>query len=218
MQVIDAELRTDVEEELDWDPKVDSSAVAVEANGGVVTLRGTVGAYTEKCEAKRDALRVQGVVRVEDELVVELLDEYRRDDADVRGAVLQAMALNSFVPSTVDAKVSDGWVTLTGTASSYFQRADAEHVAGRVRGVCGVTNDVQIVPFGPSVSDVSAAITKALQRNARLDASNIEVHSSSGTVTLDGTVASWSEHDDALLAAWNAPGVVNVIDNLKVTS
>ena len=218
MQMTDDELRSDVEEEIHWDPKVDSSAVAVTANSGVITLRGSVGAYTEKCEAKWDALRVQGVVRVDDELVVELLDEYRRNDADLRGAVLQALSLNSLVPSTIDATVDDGWVTLKGTASSQFQRAEAEQATIRVRGVCGITNDVQLVPFGPSAGDVSAAIVKAMQRNAALDPTDISVKSSSGTVTLSGTVRSWAEHDDAILAAWNAPGVVNVLDDLRVTS
>src|SRR5579875_214019 len=196
MQTTNDELRDAVEEELEWDPKVDSSAVAVSADAGVITLRGTVGAYTEKCEAKYDAQRVRGVLRVEDELVVELLDEYRRSDADLRGAVLQALTLNSFVPSTIDAKVDDGWVTLTGTASSQFQRAEAEHVAGRVRAACGLSNDVQLVPFGPNAGSVASAIMQTLQRHAGLDASNISVQSSSGTVTLSGSVSTWVEHDD----------------------
>jgi osmotically-inducible protein OsmY len=132
--------------------------------------------------------------------------------------VLQALTLNSLVPSTIDATVTDGWVTLTGTASSQFQRAEAEHATIRVGGVCGITNDVQLVPFGPSAGDVAAAITKAMHRNARLDASNVSVQSSSGTVTLRGTVPSWADHDDALVAAWNAPGVVNVIDDMQVVN
>lgn len=28
---------------------------------------------------------------------------------------------------------------------------------------------------------------------------------------------SWADHDDALIAAWDAPGVVNVIGDLQVT-
>jgi osmotically-inducible protein OsmY len=218
MPVTDDELKCDVEDELDYDPKVDNSAVAVAAEAGVVTLRGTVGSYTEKCEAKRDALRVRGVTRVDDELQVELLDENARDDADLRGAVLEALMLNSLVPSTVDAKVNDGWVTLVGTASSQFQRTEAEHVTGRVRGVSQVSDEITVVPFGPSPKDVSDAITQALERTAHVDASTITVQSSSGTVTLGGHVRSWAEHDDALLAAWNAPGVVNVIDNLTVSA
>jgi len=37
-------------------------------------------------------------------------------------------------------------------------------------------------------------------------------------VTLAGTVRSWAEHDDAIAAAWNAPGVVDVIDDLTVAA
>lgn len=218
MQLTDDELRSDVEDELDDDPKIDNSAVAVGALAGTITLRGTVGSYTEKCEAKADALRVRGVVQVNDELQVQLLDENGRDDADLRGAVLEALTLNSLVPSTIDAKVTEGWVTLVGTASSQFQRTEAEHVTGRVRGVTHVVDEITLVPFGPSSGDVAAVICKALQRNAQVDPSTIRVQSSSGTVTLSGTVRTWAEHDDVTLAAWNAPGVVNVIDNLQVTA
>lgn len=216
MPVTDDALRSQVEDELDWDPKVDNSAVAVVADAGTVTLRGTVGSYTEKCEAKQDALRVRGVTRVNDELEVELLDENGRDDADLRGAVLEALMLNSLVPSTIDAKVNAGWVSLVGTASSQFQRTEAEHATARVRGVRHVADEITLVPFGPSPKDVSDAITEALERAAHVDASTITVRSSSGTVTLGGHVRSWAEHDDALLAAWNAPGVVNVVDDLTV--
>jgi len=36
-----------VTEELYWDPKVDSAAIAVSVDSGVVTLRGTVGSFRE---------------------------------------------------------------------------------------------------------------------------------------------------------------------------
>jgi osmotically-inducible protein OsmY len=68
MQIADHELTSAVAEELDWDPKIDSNAVTVSADAGVVSVRGTVGSYTEKCEVKWDVLRVRGVVRVEDQL------------------------------------------------------------------------------------------------------------------------------------------------------
>src|SRR4029078_6311276 len=41
-----------VTEELYWDPKVDSAAIAVSVDDGVVTLRGTVGSFREKQDAK----------------------------------------------------------------------------------------------------------------------------------------------------------------------
>lgn len=212
----DEDLQSAVDDELAWDPKVDSYAVAVSAEDGVITLRGTVGSFAEKHDAKSDAERVYGVVNVNDELEVALLDEDRRDDADLRGAVLQALTLNCLVPATIDARVDDGWVTLTGTAHGQFQRDEAEHVAGRILGVRDVIDHVRLVSSGPGAGDVKEAITKAMERNARLDASSVAVESSNGTVTLNGTVRSWADHDEAITAAWAAPGVVNVADHLHV--
>jgi osmotically-inducible protein OsmY len=62
---------TDVTEELQWDPKVDSSSITVTAEDGTVTLRGRVGTLAEKEEATAVAARVFGVVAVENELLVE---------------------------------------------------------------------------------------------------------------------------------------------------
>jgi osmotically-inducible protein OsmY len=218
MQMTDDELRIAVEEELDWDPRLDSGDIAVSASAGTVTLRGRVGAYTEKCEATSDAQRVRGVARVlDDELVVALLDEYCSADITLRQYVLQALALNDLVPSSINPEVDAGWVTLSGTATSHFERAEAEHSVARVRGVRGVSNDVRIVPLGRSREDVTVAIAAALGRNARVESSSIRVTGSSGTVTLGGSVRSCAERAEAVLAAWSAAGVVNVIDDLRVT-
>ena len=91
-----------------WDPKVDSRAIAVSADDGAVTLRGTVGSFREKREAGKAAARVYGVTEVSNELQVQMLNGSKRDDADLRGDVLQALMLDSLVPTTVDAKVRDG--------------------------------------------------------------------------------------------------------------
>jgi osmotically-inducible protein OsmY len=205
-----------VTDELTWDPKVDSEAIAVSTDGGVVTLRGTVGSLRQKLEAKKDAERVYGVKRVENELEVRIMTDDRRDDADLRGAVLQALVLDSLVPPTVDAKVDNGNVTLTGQANWQYQRDEAESVAGNVLGVVTVGNQIDLVPEGPSVHDVEHAIKKAMERNAKLDAENVSVESSNGTITLRGNVTSWADHDEAVAAAWAAPGVTRVKDHIVV--
>lgn len=107
-------LRHDVEEELRYEPRVDDRAIAVAAADGEVTLRGTVGSFRERREAVHATKRVLGVNKVHDGLHVRLLDTDRRSDADLRGAVLQALMLDSLVPSTIDARAKDGTVTLTG--------------------------------------------------------------------------------------------------------
>ena len=205
-----------VSDELHWDPKIDDSAIGVSADDGVVTLRGTLGSFREKRDAKKDAQRVYGVKSVKDELEVRILNDDRRADADLRGDVLQALMLDSIVPSTIDAKVDDGKVTLTGTAPWRFQRDEAESVAGNVRGVISVENDVDLVPPGPTAHDVQHSIRKAMERNAMVDADSVKVESENGTVTLRGTVSSWADHDQAVDTAWAAPGVTNVKDHILV--
>jgi len=205
-----------VSDELHWDPKIDDSAIGVSADDGVVTLRGTLGSFREKRDAKKDAQRVYGVKSVKDELEVRILNDDRRADADLRGDVLQALMLDSMVPSTIDAKVDDGKVTLTGTAPWRFQCDEAELVAGNVRGVISVENDVDLVPPGPSADDVQHSITKAMERNAMVDADSVKVESENGVVTLRGTVSSWADHDQAVDTAWAAPGVTNVRDHILV--
>jgi osmotically-inducible protein OsmY len=37
-----------------------------------------------------------------------------------------------------------------------------------------------------------------------------------GVLVLSGAVSSWAEHDDALVAAWSAPGVTEVYDRVVV--
>jgi hypothetical protein len=123
------DLVANLNDELFWGPKVDNEAIAVTADEGAITLRGTVGSLRQKREAKKAAQRVYGVLSVDNQLQVRLLDSGRRADADLGGDVLRALSLNSVVPQSVDAKVSDGFVTLTGTVDGQFQRDEAEYVA-----------------------------------------------------------------------------------------
>ena len=210
------ELELSVADELFWDPKVDNEAIAVSAKDGTVTLRGTVGSFRQKREAQKAAERVYGVVSVDNQLEVRILNEQRRDDADLRGDVLQALMLDSLVPSTVDATIKDGLVTLTGTVDWQYQREEAAFIAGNVLGVIAVENDIYLQSPTPYAGDVEHSIKKALERDAKLDAENIAVETTNGKATLTGNVASWAEHDAAVAAAWAAPGVTDVSDRLSI--
>jgi hypothetical protein len=80
----DTDLVADVSDELFWDPKVDNTAVAVSADDGKITLRGTVGSLREKREARKAAERVFGVISVDNKLQVKLMNDDKRGDAEVR--------------------------------------------------------------------------------------------------------------------------------------
>jgi osmotically-inducible protein OsmY len=210
------ELQGWVRDELFWEPKVDSAAIAVSADAGEVTLRGTVGSFRQKREAQKAAERVYGVTSVHNNLEVRILDGHGRQDADLRGAVLQAMALDGLIPRTVDAKADRGVVMLTGTAAWQYQRKEAEFVAGNVPGVVDVDNRIALTTPQPTAGDIKQSIERALQRNANLDAEGLTVTEHGNMVMLGGAVSSWDERDAAVAAAWAAPGVTAVEDLIVV--
>jgi osmotically-inducible protein OsmY len=210
------ELAAAVSEELVFDPKVDSGTIAVAADDGKVTLRGTAGSFRAKREAAKAAKRVRGVTSVDNQIDVELMAGGTREDADLRADVLRALMLDSLVPDTIDAKVDSGFVRLTGTAEWNYQRDEAETVTSNVWGVISLEDDVQLLGPEPDADDVEHQIKKAIERNAKLDADGIDVETKDHSVTLKGTVASWAERDDAVAAAWAMPGVRDVHDHLLV--
>jgi osmotically-inducible protein OsmY len=210
------DLQRDVTAELNWDPQVDSAAIEVSAAGGVVTLRGTVVSLRHKRSGGNAAARVRGVIRVCNELTVQIPDRDRRSDEDLCGDVLEALMLENSVPMTVDAQARDGVVTLTGTVEWHYQRQAAESRAATVPGVVAVDNAIALAqaPAAPAVAD---AIGCAFRRDAVLDADRLSVQTAPGGLAkLSGTVSSWAARDRAVAAAWSAAGVIDVDDRIVV--
>jgi osmotically-inducible protein OsmY len=212
----DDDLQRRVAAELSFDPEVDSGAIDVWADGGTVTLRGTVASLRQKWAGGRAAARVRGVTRVGNELHVRLPDPDWRNDEDLRGDVREALMLDCSVPTTVDAQARDGFVILTGTAEWHYQRTAAESRTASVPGVAGIDNAIALAQ-APDARDASDAIGGAFGRDAILDADRLSVESfPDGLVILSGTVRSWAARDHAMAAAWSAPGVTEVEDRIRV--
>ncbi|HEX6713660.1 MAG TPA: BON domain-containing protein [Thermoleophilaceae bacterium] len=120
--------------------------IAVEAFGGSVLLRGTVGSFAQRRAALADARRTRGVFDVVDELEVRLLNDDRRQDAEIRGAALQRLIWDPEISAGyLEADVKDGWVTLTGEVDFQFQSDSAFDRVARLRGVTGITNKIEVV-------------------------------------------------------------------------
>lgn len=134
---------------LDRDPRLpDSAEIAVSADGGVVTLRGTVESLSQRRAATKDAKKIDGVYEVDDQLKVNLLGADRREDDEIRGIALQALIWDTEVPSDlVDVKVDDGWITLKGDVSYQFQSDAAYDDVASLYGVYGVTNEIKVNPY-----------------------------------------------------------------------
>ena len=146
MSIINASTEDAVREVLSLDRRIpDPEQVAVSAEAGLVTLRGTVGSFGQRRAAVHDAANVVGVEDVIDELKVRLLDESRREDADIRGMALQILMWDADVPAElIDVKVDEGWVTLTGDVSYQFESDAAFEDVADMLGVVGVTNSIRV--------------------------------------------------------------------------
>ena len=211
-----AQLQRDVLDELLWDPSINPANIEVSADDGAVTLSGTIGSYTEKYTAERDARRIRGVVSVFDNLEVRLPPAYERTDADVAGAAKDALRWNVSVPDErLSVSADHGLLTLTGEVAYQFQREAAYQAVRFLVGVKGVSNQIRIAP-SVGAGELKEQIEKALVRSAETDAKSIHVETDEGKVTLRGTVHSWAEYREASRAAWAAPGVHDVENEISV--
>jgi osmotically-inducible protein OsmY len=212
----DAQLKSDVMKELRWEPSVTSGDINVAALNGVVTLSGTVPHYAEKWAAERATQRVEGVTAIAEEMEVHLVGVHERKDSEIAGAVVHALRWHVWVPSHIQAVVEKGRVTLMGSVKWGYERNAAEEAVSFLSGVKGVSNKITLKPT-VEPTQVKDTVENALKRDAEVDAKYINVSADGGKVILAGTVSSWDEREEAGSAAWGAPGVTDVENNLAVS-
>ena len=214
----DDDVKRHVEAELEWDPGVDSTDIGVAVNQGVVTLSGFVRSFAHKLAAERAAKRVAGVVGLANDLQVQLPGADERPDPEIaRDAVAE---LKKWLPDAwrhVRPIVEDGWVTLEGEVEWNFQRNYAERALHWIAGIKGISNLIRLRPQ-VAAAEVRHNIEEALRRNAQIDANRVTVEASGGEVILGGSVHSWAARQEAERAAWAAPGVTGVDNQITVSS
>jgi osmotically-inducible protein OsmY len=219
MSITDAELERDVLDELLWEPSVTEKGIGVMVSEGIVTLTGSTPSLAEKHAAIEAVERVKGVRAVASELEVKLPSAYRTEDESLARTAAIAIEWDSFLPrGAVAVVVEHGWVTLSGTVPYHYQQKSAARSISYLVGVRGITNDIVVVSPIPTATQVKREIEKALLRHSALDVSGIAIEAVGQQVTLSGTVPSLAERRDAERAAYNAPGVVEVVNRLVVSA
>lgn len=213
---LDSEIERDVKDELQWDPDLDATDIAISVKTGVVSLTGYVRSYTDKYEAEAAAKRVAGVVGIANDLEVRVPSMDERPDPDIaRDAVTAIKAQLPISWENIKVVVKNGWVTLEGSVEWQYQKNTAETAVRRIKGVRGVINSITLRPR-VKPDDIKRKIEDAFRRNAEVDANRIQVEGNGSEITLKGTVRSWIEREEAERVAWSAPGVTRVEDRIVV--
>ncbi|MGB5076763.1 MAG: BON domain-containing protein [Sphingorhabdus sp.] len=212
----DSQLQKDVMAELEWEPRVDHANIGVAAQDGVVTLTGHVSSYSSKLAAEQAARRVKGVRGLAEEIEVRFPSDAKMSDPEIAKRIADMFEWSVNIPKEkIGIKVEHGWVTLSGQVGFNYLRENAKDMVSRTSGVKGVTNLIE-VKHSPSALDIRSRIVDALKRSADLDASTITVVTDGDTVKLGGKVHTSYERRIAQRAAWAAPGVNRIEDNILV--
>lgn len=210
------DLQKDVQDAIKWEPLLNAAEIGVTVKDGVVTLTGIVDSFVKKTEAEDAAKNVAGVKAVVEKIQIKFGHTDKIDDNEIATGVLNAFKWNWEIPNNkVKVKVEDGWVTLQGDLQWNYQKDAALRSVSHLIGVKGVIDNMQIKS---EVQDniEKRDIEKALVRNWAIDNRDIEVKVSGNRVTLDGTVRSLYQKDEAGRIARNAPGVQNVDNELVI--
>jgi len=198
-----------------------NDAIKIESKNGHVTLSGTVSQESHKVMAEETVSGLPGVKGVHNQLSVTGSPFSANSDAwvgeRVRGTLLFHRS-TSYV--NTDVSVTDGKVTLRGTASSEAQKQLTTEYTRDVSGVKDVDNQM-IVSQSPdkshrSVSETidDASITTQVRMTLLFhhgtDVFDTKVSTHKGVVTLGGTAKNQAEIDLASKRANDIHGVKSV--------
>lgn len=212
----DSDIERDVKAELKWAPEIDETDIAVKVGNGVVALSGYAASAHEKYRAEAAVKRVAGVAAVANDLAVRWPLGGNPTDPEIARDALAALKIElPLAWERIRPLVKQGHVGLEGTVDWHYERERAEAAVRRVHGVLSIRNSISLKPRRPP-AEIKRRIEEAFRRNALIDAQKITIDAQGDDITLRGEVRSWAERDEAQQAAWAAPGVARVHNELTV--
>lgn len=126
--------------------QIPSMEISVDTVNGVVTLFGMVPTAQVKRSAEAEAARVSGVSRVENQL--EVVSSAQKETAQAKDEDITRDLKLAFKDrpdlENVNTSVKNGVVQLTGKVASGWEELSAVRTARMVKGVRGVTNQLEV--------------------------------------------------------------------------
>ncbi len=204
-------------------------AIKTESKDGVVTLTGTVSQESHKSLAAETVASLPGVIRVDNQLVSKGEQPTENSDGWLSMQVKSSLLYNRNVSGVkTQVFVKDGIVTLKGDADSQAQKDLTGEYAKDIKGVKGLANEMTIVQMpgdlkptlGDKIDDASitAQVKMAFLAHHSTSAFKTGVETTNGVVTLSGNAPNGAGKDMAAKVAGNVNGVVNVVNNMTITT
>lgn len=211
------ELAEAVSIRLSSDVRINAVNIQVDAKQGHITLRGNVPSMQERQLAEFAARQVAGAVWTTNLLSVR--DELR-PDVDVLRDINRLLEDDHYVRSLpISADVVHGVVTLHGTVSTHLPRMRAAELVGRVKGVRGVHNEIE-VRWKSLFRDqtLKQHVVTRLQANweTKYVIKRIDVAVTNGNIVLTGDVDTWAQRREAGRMAFFTEGVRSVQNRLTI--
>lgn len=129
-------------ERLAWDVTIPDGTVHLSVEDGWVTLSGEVDWQYQRENTEQALQRLLGVTGISNEIVI----KKQIDAGHISDEIMHALHRSWFFdPKTIDVRVDDGTVYLTGTVHSPHDRQIAGATAWAAPGVVDVRNDIAIV-------------------------------------------------------------------------
>jgi osmotically-inducible protein OsmY len=143
-----------------------------------------------------------------------------KSDARIKADVLSELAWDPRIrDNNVTLTVRSGTVTITGQASSLAAHVAIVDAVHRVQGVLDVVDEMTVAPSASAIcsdDEIAHAVRDALRWDAYLPDDRIKSTVSSGVVTLQGVVDSWSNRLDAKKAVQRLIGVRSIVNRITV--
>jgi osmotically-inducible protein OsmY len=143
-----AEIKKDIEAELRSSPDVNDADIAIQVNGGEVTLSGSVDSYLSKYRAEIATRRIIGVTAVANDIRVAPLAGSPADALapdNIKHRIEEAFRCLAQVDAdriVVDTEGSE--VLLRGEVRSWSERDQAQRSAWSAPGVTAVKNELTV--------------------------------------------------------------------------